>query len=92
MLELIKLLSGGMDTVKSALAQGHTFLAGLFLFVVVASFIYIKFQSLYKKGIQRANLRDQTKAQIENPIDNKADEINQKKAENEIEDILKGGH
>ena len=88
-----------LDTLLALLAQlavavasgGWASLLALGGLGAVLIFLYWKVRSLYRQYIQQENQRRQQEAQAQNPVQNKADEDAHKKAEGEIEDILKGG-
>lgn len=76
---------------KAVMAGGWGAVAALASFMAAGIGLYLKSQKFYKKHVDQQNAKQAQEAAAQNPVDNKADEINQKKAENEIEDIIKGG-
>jgi hypothetical protein len=89
-LELVQGMSGVFGLVHDALAAGRVGLALFVLALIVGSLAYAKYIGACRAKAVLANKKEQIAAQIENAQSNKADEVSQKKAENEVEAILKG--
>jgi hypothetical protein len=77
--------------IRAAAAAGWGGTAAIVSSLVAAFAVYFQGQRIYKKYIEDENRRRAQKAQAQNSISNRADELASQKAEDEIEALIKGG-
>jgi len=81
-----------IELLLSSSKGGWSGVASFAILLGVLAVLYYKRQQASQKMADDKNAERQHAAGVKNTEDNKADEINLKKAENDIEEVLKGGN